>query len=541
MNNNTVASAIRAQTTQEAAKRLNFLPNNFASHKALFVLLVLILLITLTVTLVMNVSPINQPNTAQQSTPTPELTINVTPTPEPVPTPNHPSDKTEDASQSQIASAYFPRYKPMPTPTPTVSPIGSSSSSPTSSSNTSSSSSSNAPTPTPTTASCVGQAITPVTDIQAAVTSAPEGTTFCFAAGTYTNVSISPKTGQIFNGQNRTAILDGTDTTAYAFNSTTADNVTIKGFVIKQYDTPLQEGAIQSFDTDGWIIENNHITENAASGVATEDGAQVLNNKIDWNGQQGYTAHGSSILYEGNEIAYNNADLAIDATWEAGGGKAWETTNATFKSNHVHHNGGHGLWDDTNNIYIRYEGNNVHDNWGAGIYHEIGYDATIINNTITNNGTSTSQGGGEGLGWLWDAGITLRGSGGLTSGSPILISGNTVTNNYNGIALLDSPASGCTNVVLNEGAYGPCIIQNILVTDNIVTMSQGATGAVQDGAGSAIFNSRNVVFSDNTYIVSSFTHPNDGYTYNWFAWMDDWHDWASWQGFGNDIGGSFGL
>jgi parallel beta-helix repeat protein len=388
---------------------------------------------------------------------------------------------------------------------------------------------------------CEGQTVTPSTAIQQAVDNAPEGTTFCFAPGTYPNVSITPKNGDIFDGQNQTAVLDGMNSAQYAFESSTVANVTIQGFVIRGYNTPLQKGAVQSFGTTGWTISNNHITNNSASGVATGDGARVLNNKIDWNKQEGYAAHGDNILYEGNEIAYNNHDLTIDATWEAGGGKAWETSHATFKNNYVHDNGGNGLWDDTNNIYITYDGNVVTNNWGAGIYHEIGYDATIINNTVSNNGLSTSPGGGQNNGWLWDAGIQLRESGALSASSPILISGNAVTNNYNGISLIESPASGCTNSSLNEGAYGPCHIQNVLVQNNVVTMSTGATGAVQDGEGEAIFASRNVQFIGNTYhIGSTVSHPDDGHTYDWFAWRDDWFNWPQWQAYGNDTNGRFG-
>lgn len=394
------------------------------------------------------------------------------------------------------------------------------------------------PTVTIQPSTCVGQIITPATNVQSVVSSAPENTTFCFSPGTYASISISPKSGQVFDGQNRGAILDGKNSMQYAFQSTVASNVTIKGFVIQNYNTPSQKGTIQSHRTTGWTIANNHVTRNASTGIATENGVKVLNNKIDYNKQQGYSAHGENILYEGNEIAYNNADLAIDATWEAGGGKAWETKNAVFRNNHVHHNGGNGLWDDTNNIYITYDGNNVHDNWGAGIYHEIGYDAKIINNTVTNNGTSTAQGGGQNLGWLWNAGIQLRGSGALTAASPILISGNKVINNYNGITLLESPASGCTNKGLNEGAYGPCLVQNILVQNNEITMDQGATGAVQDGAGNAVFTSRNVKFVNNTYKVKS-THPNDGRTSGWFAWMNSWPNWTQWQGYGHDSVGSY--
>lgn len=385
---------------------------------------------------------------------------------------------------------------------------------------------------------CSGVVVTPTSNIQTEINNAATGTAFCFAPGTYTNVSaLAPKDGQVFDGGNRAAVLDGADARSYAFLSSSAENVTIKGFVIKRFNSPLQEGAVHSFGATGWTIENNHITDNAATGVATDSGARVLNNVLDWNGQQGYAAHGSDILYKGNEIAFNNHNLAVAATWEAGGGKAWDTKRAVFRGNNVHDNGGNGLWDDTNNIYITYDGNTVTNNWGAGIYHEIGYDATVVNNTVKDNGTASSPGGGHDNGWLWNAGIQLRSSGALTAEAPILISGNIVTDNYNGIALLESPASGCTGS--SEGAHGPCVIQNILVKNNIVTMSQGATGAVQDGAGTAVFTSRNVKFEGNTYHVSRTDHPNDGYAHGWFAWNDGWPSWASWQGYGLDADGSF--
>lgn len=392
---------------------------------------------------------------------------------------------------------------------------------------------------TPTT--CSGQQITPATNVQSVVNSAAAGTTFCFASGTYANVSISPKTGDVFDGNNQTAILDGKNSTQYALISSTASGVTVRGFVIQNYNTPLQQGAINSFGTTGWIISNNHITHNAAAGVATESNVQVLNNKIDYNGEEGYTAHGSNILYQGNEIANNNHDLKVDATWEAGGGKTWDTQYATFRNNNVHDNGGPGMWDDTNNIYITYDRNTVTNNWGPGIYHEIGYDATITNNTVTNNGMPSSPGGGQKLGWMWDAGIQLRESGATTVASPIMISGNIVSNNYNGISLLESPASGCTNTSLGEGKYGSCHIQNVTVQNNTITMGQGATGGAEDGAGSAIFISRNNKWIGNVYHVSNLTHPNDGHAYGWFAWNDQWPDWSGWKGYGNDTTGNFGL
>jgi parallel beta-helix repeat protein len=379
--------------------------------------------------------------------------------------------------------------------------------------------------------------------VPAVVAGAPAGTTFCFAAGTYALASvIVPKSGDVFDGGGRAAVLDGGNVTAAAFRAPGTDAVTIRGFTIQRFDTPLQNGAVDGFGATNWRIDNNHITLNAATAVASDTGFQVVNNLLDHNEQQGYAAHGNGYLYQGNEIAYNNEDLAVDATWEAGGGKAWDTLNGTFRGNNVHHNGGHGMWDDTNNRWITYDRNNVHDNWGAGIYHEIGYEATITNNTITGNGTATSQGGGQRLGWLWDGGIQLRSSQSMDPANPILIEGNTVTDNYNGITLLDSPAKGCTNTGLEEGRYsnGTCRLRNVLVRNNTVTMREGATGAAQDGGNGGLFTTANVKWTGNQYRTLA-QHQADGHSYDWFAWDDGWVDFGRWRGDGNDLSGSWAL
>jgi parallel beta-helix repeat protein len=301
--------------------------------------------------------------------------------------------------------------------------------------------------------------------------------------------------------------------------------------VIQHFATTLQQGAITAYGGPGWIIENNHITHNAAAGVATGDNVKVVDNLIDWNTQEGFSAHGAGGLYQGNEIAYNNDNLTVDPTWEAGGGKCWATKHLTFESNNVHDNGGNGIWCDTNNIYTTYDHNTVDNNSGAGIYHEISYDATITNNDIENNGMPSSPGGGMKQGWLWNAGIQLRASGALTATTPLTISNNTVKNNYNSIALLQSPnntyGAGACNPNVNEGAYGPCLVQNVLVQNNTITMTQGATGLVQDGYGDSIFTDNNH-FNANTYTTTP-TCCTSGYTYGWLAWMDNWPTWTTWQ------------
>ena len=72
-------------------------------------------------------------------------------------------------------------------------------------------------------------------------------------------------------------------------------------------------------------------------------------------------------------------------------------------------------------------------------------------------------------------------------------------------------------------------------------MTQGATGAYQDGAGNGIFTNQNNVFRNNHYCVASAIHPNDGYTFGWFAWLNGWLDFSTWQILWREHGGTFTL
>ena len=390
---------------------------------------------------------------------------------------------------------------------------------------------------------CTGTALTPASNVQAAINHAPPGTTFCFGRGIYQVDTLIPKSGDVLDGGSRAATLDGGNSAKYAIygdsTSPRPSDVTVRGFVIQDFDTPLQEGAIEDFNGPGWIIEDNHITKNAAAGVATGDNVRVLDNLIDHNGEEGFSAHGNGGLYEDNVIAYNNYNLKVDPGWEAGGGKAVETAHLTFKSNYVYDNGGNGLWDDGNNIDTTFEDNTVSNNWGAGIYEEISFNPTIINNTVTDNGMPSSPGGGNRQGWAWDAGIQLRRSGGLSASAPAIISGNIVADNYNGISLIESPRVDPACTEKGVAWHGPCTVQNMLVENNWITMTQGATGAWQDGAGNGIFTSQNNVFRDNHYCVASEIPPNDGYAFDWFGWMNTWLDFSEWQIYALQEAGTF--
>jgi hypothetical protein len=152
----------------------------------------------------------------------------------------------------------------------------------------------------------------------------------------------------------------------------------------------------------------------------------------------------------------------------------------------------------------------VEANTGAGIFHEVSYDAVIRDNVVKGNGFSRGD-------WLWGAGIQIAAS------QNVEVYGNVVDRNANGIALIQQNRG--------SGAYGPYLVQNDYVHDNVVTMTTGHTGAVQDVGDTSIFTTRNNRFVHNTY------HLGTQSTY--FAWMNGWLTAAQWVAYGQDATGTF--
>ena len=66
----------------------------------------------------------------------------------------------------------------------------------------------------------------------------------------------------------------------------------------------------------------------------------------------------------------------------------------------------------------------------------------------------------------------------------------------------------------------PVSVQNVIIEKNYITMSQGWSGAAQDGTDNSIFTSRNNQWIANNYCVASATHPRDGYSV-WLARLDE--------------------
>ncbi len=366
--------------------------------------------------------------------------------------------------------------------------------------------------------SCSGVTLAPGASIQSAVDANPTGTTFCLQTGTYARQSVIPKTGDKFIGALGT-VLDGQSATHRAFDGT-ASNVLIQNLVIQNYTAGSQDAPLYGESGSGWTVKNNEIRNNPGAGLMIGDGMFAQGNYLHHNLQEGYACcgpQGTGIVFDSNEIAFNNYTNAFDPGWEAGGGKFWATSGLMVTHNYSHDNHGPGLWDDTDNIDITYAFNRVENNWGGGIFHEVGYNASIHDNVAKNNANTSLC-----PGWLWCADIQIAASGGVNGGM-VEIFNNTVqpdgSQHGNGIALIQQDRG--------TGAHGPYLVQNVYVHDNHVNLSSGGDyGAVEDLSSTAIFTSRNNRFDYNTYTLGTNTGP--------FQWMDADGNKSFWQGFGLD-------
>jgi hypothetical protein len=437
-----------------------------------------------------------------------------------------------------------------------------------------------------------GRVIEPGMSIQAAVDANPAGTTFLLKAGVHRLQQVNPKSGNVFNGEPGTIIsgarhlsgfarsggywviggqtqqgrateasrcLSGylscqwpedlflddqllfrvtglgevgpgkwyfdyaadkiylgddpsgrkveTGVSAYAFGGS-ASSVTLRNLTIEKYAAPAQAAAVQGDNTTGWLIEDVRVRQSHGTGLRMGDRWVVRRTRVDHNGQLGIAGGGVGSLVEDSEWDHNKT-LGFQVGFAGGASKFFKTDGLILRRNYIHHNDGNGIWLDIDNIRYLVQDNRVEDNYGQGIFVEISYTGKILGNQVRRNG---HQRGGT---WLYGAGI-------LIAHSPdVEVAGNLVEDNYNGIAGIQQNRG--------TGQYGPRILQNLWVHDNVVRMSRGKTG-VGDGTGTGAF-SRNNRFDRNTYTLTG--------TAKYFAWVGGAASDTEWRNAGQDVAGSF--
>jgi len=379
-----------------------------------------------------------------------------------------------------------------------------------------------------------GIPLSPGANIQSVVNANPAGTAFVLNAGTYYGQSVIPKSGDTFQGQPG-AVLDGQNSAPYAFSKGSPpypSNVTIRGLKVTNYAPPTQYAAIDAggFNstqlTSGWVIDDNEVSYNGEYGIRAGNTTQITNNNVHHNKRLDITATAATnVLVANNEIAFGNYGNFFSVNVEAGGTKFVGTTGLTLENNYVHDNIGGALWLDLNNINTLIEGNTVANNSDDGISTEISYAATIRDNTVTGNGWKDPL---NRYSFLWNAGIAVHAS------SNVEIYGNTVSGNFAGIVAVQQNRSA------DPAMYGPHLVQNLYVHDNTITQTDApsgiyqtsaAAGIAQDTGDNSVFTSWNNRFVNNTYYLGSNPWP--------FAWMNVYQPQASWQSYGQDVGGIF--
>lgn len=254
-----------------------------------------------------------------------------------------------------------------------------------------------------------------------------------------------------------TGVAVETSIAAAAFASN-HDNVTLDGFNVEMFANPLENGAVEAYaGGHGWRVLNNVIVLNSGVGAVVRQGGSMLNNTLSFNGQAGYgagsdsstvTAHGVVIC--GNRIEGNNTWKRVHPNFSAGAGKVVRTTDAIICDNVSIANRGTGFWTDLDNVRTKYHRNTAKKNTERGIFHEWGYGASIIGNTLECNGLVGDHFG--------NANIVL------TNVSDVQVMSNqiTVCERGNGIVVRkdggrDLPTTDidvCHNTIIYQGAAG---------------------------------------------------------------------------------------
>lgn len=301
----------------------------------------------------------------------------------------------------------------------------------------------------------------------------------------------------------------------HAFSGS-ADDVTVANLVIEKYANPAQTGVVHPrtgsngpFGSD-WMILGNEVRFNHGEGVKLGPGMLVQGNNLHHNGRLGL--HASSGQVDGgfvvdNEISYNCTLGFACLGWGGGGIKVTSVKNVVLEGNQVHHNLGPGLHSDVGAVDLVVKDNVITENHGSAVVIEITYGAVVTGNTISRNGFE------EGIG----AGVLV------ISSSDVRVTGNQILDNNNGVLALQ--------IDRGTGPHGAYELEDLLVENNLITMTVGFTGLREEVGDPSYFTDRNNRFRANTYELGS---NSDYYRWGGATLTTD-----EWIGAGQDVNGEW--
>lgn len=291
--------------------------------------------------------------------------------------------------------------------------------------------------------------------------------------------------------------LDRPFTDATFINGVVIQYLTIEKFT--DYNAPAYPN---------WTLQHIDVRYGHGTGIYTEDNTLTQYSYVHHMGYQGFGGCCTAAVIDHVENSYNN--FAKYNPYQGGGGSKWvNVTGLTVQNSYSHHNFGPGFWTDINNINVFYRFNRIEFNDRAGIFHEIGYDATINDNQIRENGK-------------WEAaqnasyGACIQ----IMSSPNVTIYNNVCNDNGSGII---GHQDGRTS-----GSLGPHITGNFKAYDNVICQLTGYTAGVDGGV---TFNTTNLDYHHNTYKTSSISN-------NAFSWNNGTTDFTGWRAAGQDATGT---
>ena len=355
-------------------------------------------------------------------------------------------------------------------------------------------------------------------------------TTYWFAPGTHyigtdEFAQFGGLSGDTFVGAPG-AVIDGQGINDFAISGDGAadsNDVTVEYLTIQDFTAGSGAAVVGQDAPDGWTVKDDLIQNNPyGAGVQITSDGVVTDNCLENNGEYGYTAEGENgtehnATLTDNDIASNNAAGYYDVTGStvqcgcSGGGKFWQTVNATITGNYIHDNVGPGIWVDTANAGFDISRNYIADNWGEGVAYEVSYNAKITDNTFVGNAwgevqTNSAPSFAVGAIFISNSGGDSRVA--SNDAGEILISGNSLSQNWGGIVLYQD-----ANRICGFSADGECT----LVDPNVYTLASCKANITAssnpsqnpDYYDNCQWKTQNVTVSDNTISFDPSTLPDE--------------------------------
>jgi hypothetical protein len=354
-------------------------------------------------------------------------------------------------------------------------------------------------------------------------------TTYWFAPGVHTFDGefgqIDPQSGDIFLGAPG-AILDGEGVNQSAFDTAPSD-VTIEYLTVEDFVAPEGQMVVNHDGGADWTIDDNTVEDNDGAGVGVGSGDVVSNNCLTGNQEYGFSSFGGStnVTVSNNEVSFNDGSGTGGGLYDqpgsanpncgcAGGGKFWNTENATVTGNYVHDNGDPGIWVDTDNAGFNISNNYISNNYAEGITYEISYNFEITDNTLVDN----AWGEGPNLGRFPDSAIYINASGGdgrvaSNFAGQAVIEGNVLTDNWGGVVIYENANRACG---LSNDDYctliNPSVYTLSLCAANLPTATPSSNPDYYDNCQ---WKAQNVMVEDNTFNFIPSDIGSDCSTANW--------------------------